>query len=68
MTLFKEVADIKTADQLHLPTPTPHFETIVVKPTEHQQDMVQELSKRAALVHSGSVDPRVDNMLKIVRC
>ena len=65
MTLFKEVADIKTADQLHLPTPTPHFETVVVKPTEHQQAMVQELSKRAALVHSGSVDPRVDNMLKI---
>ncbi|MBO5568023.1 MAG: DEAD/DEAH box helicase family protein, partial [Clostridia bacterium] len=65
MTLFKEVADIKTADQLHLPTPTPHFETIVVKPTEHQQAMVQELSKRAALVHGGSVDPRVDNMLKI---
>lgn len=68
MILFKEVADIKTADQLHLPTPTPHFETIVVKPTEQQQAMVQELSKRAALVHSGSVDPKVDNMLKIVRC
>ena len=65
MTMFKEVADIKTADQLNLPTPTPHYETIVVQPTEIQKSMVQSLSERAGKVHSGSVDPRVDNMLKI---
>ena len=65
MTMFKEVADIKTADQLNLPTPTPHYETIVVQPTEIQKKMVQSLSERAGKVHSGSVDPRVDNMLKI---
>lgn len=65
MTLFKEVADIKTADQLHLPTPDAHYETIVVKPSEHQQEMVAKLSERAALVHSGSIDPSEDNMLKI---
>ena len=65
MTMFREVADIKTADQLDLPTPTPHYETIVVQPTELQKAMVQSLSERAGKVHSGSVDPRVDNMLKI---
>ena len=65
MTMFREVADIKTADQLNLPTPTPHYETIVVQPTELQKAMVQSLSERAGKVHSGSVDPRVDNMLKI---
>ena len=63
--MFKEVADIKTADQLKLPTPTPHYETVVVQPTEIQKAMVQSLSERAGKVHSGSVDPRVDNMLKI---
>lgn len=68
MSMFKEVADIKTADQLKLPTPTPHYETVVVQPTEIQKAMVQSLSERAGKVHSGSVDPRVDNMLKIVRC
>ena len=68
MSMFKEVADIKTADQLKLPTPTPHYETVVVQPTEIQKAMVQSLSERAVKVHSGSVDPRVDNMLKIVRC
>ncbi|MVB11838.1 hypothetical protein CAFE_25660 [Caprobacter fermentans] len=65
MNLFKEVADIKTADQLHLPTPEVEYHTVVAKPTEHQQEMVQALSERAALVHGGSVDPSVDNMLKI---
>ena len=65
MTMFKEVADIKTADQLNLPTPTPHYETIVVQPTEIQKTMVHSLSERAGKVHSGNVDPRVDNMLKI---
>ena len=65
MNLFKEVADIKTADQLHLPTPEVEYHTIVAKPTSHQQEMVQALSERAARVHSGSVDPSEDNMLKI---
>ena len=65
ISMFKETADIKTADQLHLPTPTPHFENISVKPSEYQQEMIQALSERAAQVHSGSVDPKVDNMLKI---
>lgn len=65
MTMFKEVADIKTADQLHLPTPTAHYETVAVKPSELQQEMVQSLSERAAKIHSGSVDPSIDNMLKI---
>ena len=65
MSMFKEVADIKTADQLNLPTPTPHYKTIVVQPTEIQKAMVDSLSERAGKVHSGSVDPRVDNMLKI---
>ena len=68
MAMFKEAADIKTSDQLHLPVPDAKFETVVVKPSEIQQDMVQALSERAAEVHSGSVDPSVDNMLKIVRC
>jgi N12 class adenine-specific DNA methylase len=65
MTLFKEVADIKTSDQLHLPTPTPIYHNVVAQPTEMQKGMVQELSKRAAKVHAGAVDASVDNMLKI---
>jgi len=65
MTLFKEVADIKTSDQLHLPVPEAVYHNVVAQPTEIQQAMVQELSKRAAKVHSGSVDASVDNMLKI---
>ena len=65
MAMFKEAADIKTSDQLHLPVPDAKFETVVVKPSEIQQDMVQALSERAAEVHSGSVAPSVDNMLKI---
>ena len=65
MAMFKEAADIKTSNQLHLPVPDAKFETVVVKPSEIQQDMVQALSERAAEVHSGSVDPSVDNMLKI---
>ena len=63
--MFKATADIKTSDQLHLPVPEAKFETVVVKPSEIQQDMVQALSERAAKVHSGCVDPAVDNMLKI---
>ncbi|NBJ74115.1 helicase SNF2 [Neglecta sp. X4] len=65
MNLFKEVADIKTADQLDLPTPEVEYHNIVAKPTGHQQDMVKALSERAAKVHSGTVDPSTDNMLKI---
>ena len=65
MNMFKEAADIKTSDQLHLPVPEAKFETVVVKPSEIQQDMVESLSERAAEVHSGAVDPSVDNMLKI---
>ena len=65
MNLFKEAADIKTADQLNLPTPTPIYHNEVAQPTEIQKAMVQELSERAARVHAGSVDASVDNMLKI---
>ena len=63
MSMFKEVADIKTSDQLHLPVPDAKFETVVAKPSEIQKEMVQELSKRAAEIHSGTVDASVDNML-----
>ena len=63
MSMFKEVADIKTSDQLHLPMPEAKFETVVAKPSEIQKEMVQELSKRAAEIHSGTVDASVDNML-----
>lgn len=65
MNLFKEVADIKTADQLNLPVPEAKFETVVVQPSEIQKEMVADLSQRAADVHSGSVDPSIDNMLRI---
>lgn len=65
MNMFKEVADIKTSDQLHLPVPEAKFETIVVQPSEYQKDMVASLSERAADVHAGMIDPSVDNMLKI---
>lgn len=65
MNLFKEVADIKTSDQLNLPVPEAKFETVVVQPSEIQKEMVAALSERAAAVHSGQVDPSQDNMLKI---
>ena len=65
MNLFREVADIKTADQLHLPTPEVEYHNVVAQPTEQQQEMVKALSERASLVHSGTVDPSMDNMLKI---
>ena len=61
--MFKEVADIKTSDQLHLPVPDAKFETVVAKPSEIQKEMVQELSKRAARIHTGAVDASEDNML-----
>ena len=63
MSMFKEVADIKTSDQLHLPVPVAKFETVVAKPSDIQKEMVQELSKRAARIHSGTVDASEDNML-----
>ena len=65
MNLFKEVADIKTADQLHLATPQVEYHNIVAQPTDIQKEMVKALSERASEVHRGSVDPSVDNMLKI---
>ena len=65
MNIFREVADIKTADQLHLPVPEVEYHNVAAKPSEVQRELVQELSERAALIHSGSVSPDVDNMLKI---
>ena len=65
MNMFKEIADIKTSDQLHLPVPEATFETVVAKPSELQKEMVQNLSERAARVHSGIVDASEDNMLCI---
>ena len=65
MNLFREAADIKTADQLNLPTPTAVYHTEVTQPTALQQQMVQELPERAAKVHSGAIAPTEDNMLKI---
>ena len=64
MLIFKEIADIKTADQLNLPTPEAEYHNIVTEPTAHQQAMVKELSKRAEKVHNG-IDPHLDNMLRI---
>ena len=65
MNLFKEVADIKTADQLNLPTPEVEYHNIVAQPTEHQQEMVKTLSERAEKVRNRQVDSSVDNMLLI---
>ena len=64
MNMFREVADIKTADQLDLPVPKAVYQTIVAQPTQQQKEYVQSLSRRATLVHGG-IDPRTDNMLKI---
>ena len=65
MSIFKEVADVKTHDQMELQLPDAEYETVLVKPSELQKEMVQALSERAATVHAGLVDPSVDNMLKI---
>ena len=65
MAMFKEVADIKTADQLHLPVPNAHYETMAVKPSVYQEEMVEALSECASKVHSGAIDPKEDNMLRI---
>ena len=64
MQMFREIADIKTADQLNLLVPEVEYHTIVSQPTEHQKAMVEELSKRAERVHNG-IDPHIDNMLRI---
>ena len=65
MSMFKEVADIRTADMLELPVPKANFHNIAVKPSEIQKDMVAKLAERAELVRKGNVDASVDNMLKI---
>lgn len=65
MSMFKEVADIKTSEELDLPTPKITYKNVSVEPTQIQEDLVQELSDRASSVHSGKVDSTVDNMLKI---
>ena len=63
--MFKEIADIKTSDQLKLPVPEAEYETVVLKPTEQQKEIVESLGERAEVVRSGGVDASVDNMLKI---
>ena len=65
MNLFKEVADIQTADTLNLPTPEVENHNVVVKPSQIQKDMVQELGERAERIRNGQVDASIDNMLKI---
>ena len=65
IAVFKEVADIKTADMLKLPVPEAHYENIVIKPSEIQEEIVKELGKRAEKIRKGEVDPHQDNMLKI---
>ena len=65
MAMFKEVADIQTADMLNLPTPEAHYHNVAVKPSDFQKDMVEELGKRAEKIRGGMVDASVDNMLKI---
>lgn len=65
MAMFKEIADIKTADMLNLPTPTAHYHNIAVKPSELQKEMVADLGERAEKVRNNMIDASVDNMLKI---
>ncbi|WP_044981468.1 hypothetical protein, partial [Streptococcus suis] len=65
MSLVKEMADIKTADQLNLPTPQAHYETILTKPTGHQKEILKSLSERADKVRNRKVEPQEDNMLRI---
>ena len=68
MQMFREVADIQTADMLKLPVPTVSYHNVAMKPSAHQKEMVVSLAERAERVRNGMVDPTVDNMLKIVRC
>jgi len=63
--MFRQVADIQTADMLNLPVPKANFHNVVIKPSEFQQDMVAELAERAGAIRDGDVDPTVDNMLKV---
>jgi N12 class adenine-specific DNA methylase len=65
MNMFKEVADIKTADMLDLPIPKAHYENVAVKPSEFQKDMVAELAQRAEDIRQKKVEPTVDNMLRV---
>ena len=65
MALFKEVADIQTADTLNLPTPEVVTKNVFVKPSKIQQEMVKGLGERAEEIRNGNVDPKTDNMLKI---
>ena len=65
MNMFKEVADIKTADMLDLPVPKAHYENVAVKPSEFQKDMVAELAERAEIIRKKEVEPNIDNMLKV---
>ena len=68
ISLFKESADIQTADMLHLPVPEAEYINEVLKPSPEQEDLVSTFADRAEMVRSGLVEPREDNMLKIVRC
>lgn len=65
IAMFKQVADIQTADMLNLPVPTVNYHNVAMKPSEHQKDMVASLAERAERVRNGMVEPTVDNMLKI---
>ena len=65
MAIFKDVADIQTADMLDLPVPEAKFETVIVEPSEMQKIMVNELSERATKIQKEKIDPSIDNMLKI---
>ena len=63
--MFKKIADIKTSDQLKLPVPEAEYETVVLKPTDQQKEIVESLGERAEVVRNGGVDASVDNMLRI---
>ena len=65
ISMFKEVADIKTADMLNLPTPNADYHNVAVKPSEEQKEIVAELAQRAQKVRDGNDDSTEDNMLKI---
>lgn len=65
INVFKECADIKTADMLNLPVPEAEFHNVVVKPSDIQKEMVSDLSERAKKIHDKAVDPTEDNMLKV---
>lgn len=65
INMFKEVADIKTADMLNLPVPNAHYQNVAVKPSDIQKELVESLGERALKIRDGTVDPHEDNMLKI---